>query len=115
LAAIYDVSTARATVGDVLRDIVVSIEGLITQLVALFPVLFPGLLLLWFNLISLFTKGSELEVDPGGSISVRSGRAWNRLWSTGIGGYRRRHGYRLHSAVRWSACHPVAAEPDVRT
>src|SRR5690242_14093935 len=63
MAAIYDVSTGRATVGDVLRDVAVFVEGWIAELIApthdaelekthayaLFVLLIPGLLLLYFN------------------------------------------------------------------
>ena len=45
MAAIYDVSTGRATI--------------------------PGLLL-WFNVIPFFKWGSEFQVHPDGSVSVRT-------------------------------------------
>ncbi len=42
-----------------------------THAYALFLLLIPGLLLLWFNLIPFFNRGSEFEVHPDGSVSVR--------------------------------------------
>ena len=92
-AAIYDVANGRATVGDVFKDIGVFIEGWFVELVfrvydaelekthayALFLLLIPGLLLLWFNLIPLFNRGSEFQVHPDGSVSVRSGTGWEPL------------------------------------
>ncbi len=91
MAAIYDVSTGRATVGDVMKDVGIFIEGWITALIAptydaelekthayaLFLRPIPGLLL-WFNLIPFFKRGSEFQVHPDGSVSVRRGTAGNR-------------------------------------
>jgi hypothetical protein len=93
MAIIYDVSTGRATVGDVLTDIGIFIEGWIVGLIvptydaelekthayALFVLLIPGLLLLWFNLIPFFNRGSEFQVHPDGSVSVRRGDSWEPL------------------------------------
>ena len=92
-AAIYDVSTGRATVGEVFTDIGVFIEGWIAELIfrlydaelentrayALFLLLIPGLLLLWFNLVPLLNRGSEFQVHPDGSVSVRRGDSWEPL------------------------------------
>jgi hypothetical protein len=86
-AAIYDLSTGRATVGDVLKDIVIFIEGRIAELIAptydaelekthayaLFLLLIPGVLLVWYNLIPFFKRGNEFQVHPAGSVSVRRG------------------------------------------
>jgi hypothetical protein len=86
-AAIYDVSTGRATVGDVFKDIGIFIEGWIAEVIfriydaelenthayALFLLLLPGFLLLWFNLIPVFNRGSEFQVHPDGPVSVRRG------------------------------------------
>ena len=91
--AIYDVSTGRATVGDVFTDIGIFIEGWIADLIvptydaelekthayALFLLVIPGLLLLWFNLIPFFNRGSEFQVHPDGSVSVRRGDSWEPL------------------------------------
>ena len=88
-AAIYDVSTGRATVGDVMKDIAIFIEGWTVEMFvptydaelekthayALFLLVIPGLLLLWFNLIPFFKRGSEFQVHPDGSVSVRRGTA----------------------------------------
>jgi hypothetical protein len=81
------------TVGDVLHDIAVFIEGWIAELIvgvydaelenthayALFLLLLPGFLLLWFNLIPVFNRGNEFQVHPDGSISVRRGERWEPL------------------------------------
>jgi hypothetical protein len=45
---------------------------------ALFALLLPGFLLLWFNLIPLFNRGSEFQVHPDGSVSVLGAPAGNR-------------------------------------
>jgi hypothetical protein len=92
-AAIYDMSTGRATVGDAFKDIGIFIEGWIVNLIvptydaelektrayALFVLLIPGLLFLWFNLIPFFNRGSEFQVHPDGSVSVRRGDSWEPL------------------------------------
>lgn len=92
-AAIYDVSTGRATIGDVVTDIGVFIEGWIVGLIAptydaelekthayaLFMLILPGLLLLYFNLVPFFKRGNEFQVHPDGSISVRMGGSWQPL------------------------------------
>jgi hypothetical protein len=92
-AAIYDVSTGRATVGDVMKDIAIFIEGWTVELIAptydaelekthayaLFILIIPGLLMLWFNLIPFFKRGSEFQVHPDGSVSVRRGDRWEPL------------------------------------
>jgi hypothetical protein len=93
MAIIYDISTGRATVGDVFTDIGVFIEGWIVGLIvptydaelekthayALFVLVIPGLLLVWYNLIPFFNRGSEFQVHPDGSVSVRSGDSWEPL------------------------------------
>ena len=90
MAAIYDVSTGRATVGDVFKDIGIFIEGWIAELIAptydaelekthayaLFLLLIPGVLLVWYNLIPFFKRGNEFQVHPDGSVSVRRGDSW---------------------------------------
>lgn len=92
-AAIYDVATGRATVGDVVEDIGIFIEGWFAELIlrvydaelenthayALFVLVVPGFLLLWFNLIPLFNRGSEFQVHPDGSVSVRRAEGWEPL------------------------------------
>jgi hypothetical protein len=35
--------------------------------------------LLWFNLIPFFNRGSEFQVHPDGSVSVRRGDSWEPL------------------------------------
>jgi hypothetical protein len=93
MAAIYDVSTGRATVGDVFTDIGVFIEGWIVELIAptydaelekthayaLVFLLIPGVLLVWYNLIPFFKRGNEFQVHPDGSVSVRRGDSWEPL------------------------------------
>lgn len=92
-AAIYDVSTGRATIGDVGKDIAIFVEGWFVELIAptydaelektnayaLMFLILPGLLLLWFNLIPLVKRGSEFQVHPDGSVSVRRGDSWEPL------------------------------------
>jgi hypothetical protein len=93
MAIVYDVSTGRATVGDVMTDIGIFVEGWIVSLIAptydaelekthayaLFVLLIPGLLLVWFILIPFFNRGSEFQVHPDGSVSVRRGDSWEPL------------------------------------
>jgi hypothetical protein len=93
MAAIYDVSTERATVGEVVKDIGIFIEGWIAELIAqahdaelekthayaLCLLLIPGLLLVWYNLIPFFKRGNEFQVHPDGSVSVRRGDSWEPL------------------------------------
>lgn len=93
MAAIYDVSTGRASVGDVFKDIAIFIEGWTVELIAptydaelekthayaLFLLLIPGLLLLFFNLVPFFKRGNEFQVHPDGSVSVRRGNSWEPL------------------------------------
>ncbi len=92
MAAIYEVSTGRATVGDVMKDVGIFIEGWITALIAptydaelekahayaLFLLPIPGLLL-WFNVIPFFKRSSEFQVHPDGSVSVRRKNSWDPL------------------------------------
>ena len=95
-AIVYDLSTGRASPGDVLRDIAFFIEGWFTELFlggfydaelekthayALFILLLPGLLLLWYNLIPFFKRGTEFRIEPDGSVAVQAGRTWRRYWS----------------------------------
>lgn len=92
-AAIYDVASGRATIGAVVHDVAIFVEGWIAELIfrvydaelenthayALMFLLIPGLLLLWFNLIPFFSRGAEFRVDQDGSVSVRSGDGWEPL------------------------------------
>jgi hypothetical protein len=93
-AIVYDMSTGRADFGDVVRDIGVFIEGWIAELItrggfdaelekthayALFVLLLPGLLLVWYNLIPFFNRGKEFRVEADGSVAVREGAAWPAL------------------------------------
>ncbi len=77
MAAIYDVSTGRATVGDVMKDVGIFIEGWITALIAptydaelgkahayaLFLLPIPGLLL-WFNVIHSSSGAANSRCTP---------------------------------------------------
>jgi hypothetical protein len=36
----------------------------------------PGLLLLWFDLVPFFNRGSEFQVLPDGSVLVRRSDSW---------------------------------------
>jgi hypothetical protein len=86
-------STGRATVADVMKDIAIFVEGWIAELIAptydaelekthayaLFLLLIPGLLLLYFNLVPFFKRGNEFQVHADGSVSVRRGDSWEAL------------------------------------
>jgi hypothetical protein len=93
-AASYDVATGRATVGDVLHDIAIFIEGWVAELIAgisydaelekthayaLFLLLIPGLILVWLDLTPLLNRGSEFRVEADGSVMVRRGDSWEPL------------------------------------
>jgi hypothetical protein len=93
-AIVYDLSTGRASIGDVLRDIAIFVEGWFVELFmggfydaelekthayALFILLLPGLLLFWFNLIPFFKRGTEFRVEPDGSVAIRTGGGWPAL------------------------------------
>ena len=92
-AAIYDLSTGRASFGDLLKDIAIFIEGWFAELIvptydaelekthayALFLLIVPGLLLLLFSLVPLLKRGSEFQVHPDGSVSVRRTDSWEPL------------------------------------
>jgi len=45
----------------------------------LFLLLIPGLLLLFFNLVPFFKRGTEFQVRPDGSVTVRQGDSWEPL------------------------------------
>jgi hypothetical protein len=91
-AAIYDMSTGRATVGDVFKDIGIFIEGWIAELIAptydaelekthayaLFLLLIPGVLLVWYNLIPFFKRGKEFQVHPTDRCRCSEATAGNR-------------------------------------
>ncbi len=93
-AIVFDMSTGRAGLGDVLRDMAVFIEGWFvevftkgavdaelenTHAYALVGLLLPGLLLLMLNIGPLARRGCEFSVDDGGSVSVRFGDSFEPL------------------------------------
>lgn len=91
IAAItYDLSTGRATVRDVLNDMASFVVGWVMEAVgwsydahlekthayALFVLVLPGLLLVWWNLVSFIKRGREFRVEPDASISVSGPQGW---------------------------------------
>jgi hypothetical protein len=93
-AILYDMSTGRATFGDVLRDIAIFIEGWFAEIFtgggydaelekthayAIVVLVIPGLLLVWYTLIPLLKRGSEFRVEYDGSITLRRGDNWPML------------------------------------
>ena len=99
MAAIYDVSTGRATVGEVVKDIGIFIEGWIAGLIApvydaeleniyayaLFLLLIPGLLLVWYNSFHSSSGATNSRSTPTDRYPCAEVAAGNRWWSTGIG------------------------------
>jgi hypothetical protein len=95
MAAIYDVSTGRATISDVFKDIGVFIEGWIAELIAptndaelekthayaLF-LLIPSVLLVWYNLIPFFKRGNEFQVHPDDppAVVLPQHRVFSRMY-----------------------------------
>ncbi|KZS72481.1 hypothetical protein A4G26_06120 [Mycobacterium kansasii] len=93
-AIVCDLSTGRATVHDVLTDIGTFVAGWTSEALsgwsydahlehthayALFVLVVPGLLLLWWNFVPLVKRGCEFRVEPDASISVRGPRGWGQL------------------------------------
>ena len=93
-AIVYDLSSGRADVGDVLTDIGVFIEGWFaeiftkgfydaelekTRAYALAILLIPGLLLLWYNLIPLRHRGKRFLVDDFGEVRTKVRDGWRSL------------------------------------
>ncbi|OBI87529.1 hypothetical protein [Mycobacterium asiaticum] len=93
-AMIYDLSSGRATIGDVLHDIAIFVEGWLAEMFtnyaydaelekthayALFVLIVPGLLLVGFNLLPFLRRGNEFRVEPDASISVRDSRGFSPL------------------------------------
>jgi hypothetical protein len=93
-AAIYDLATGRATVGEVVKDVAIFVEGWIAESIAglaydaelekthayaLFLLLIPGLIMLWLNLIPVLHRGSEFRVEADGSVMVRRNDSWEPL------------------------------------
>jgi hypothetical protein len=93
-AIVYDLSTGRATVRDVLHDMAIFVEGWIAEMItnsaydaelekthayALFVLIVPGLLLVYLNLIPFLFRGREFRVEPDASISVRDKNGFSPL------------------------------------
>jgi hypothetical protein len=87
-------ATGRASVGEVVKDIAVFIEGWIAETIAryaydaelekthayaLFLLLIPGLIMVWLNLIPVLHRGSEFRVEADGSVMVRRSDSWEPL------------------------------------
>ncbi|MFV8320939.1 hypothetical protein [Mycobacterium sp. 23] len=92
-AIVYDLSSGRATVRDVLQDMAIFVEGWTAELLtnaaydaelekthayALFVLIVPGLLLLSANLVPFIRRGREFRVEPD-AISVRDKQGWSPL------------------------------------
>lgn len=92
-AAVHDLATGRASIGDVLRDIAIFVEGWFLEIVfktydaelekthayALLLCLIPGLIMLWINLIPLFRRGTPFRVAADGSVLFRRRDTWDPL------------------------------------
>ncbi|CAM2763026.1 hypothetical protein BST27_00480 [Mycobacterium intermedium] len=93
-AIIYDVSTGRATIREVLSDMGNFVVGWTAELVtgwsydahledthayALFALIFPGLILVWYNLVPFVKRGSAFRIDPDTSITVKGPRGWFQI------------------------------------
>jgi hypothetical protein len=93
-AAVYDLASGRASIGDVVHDIAIFVEGWIAELIAgisydaelekthayaLFLLLIPGLIMLWLNLVPALKRGSAFSVESDGSVLVRQCDSWEPL------------------------------------
>jgi hypothetical protein len=93
-AIAYDLSTGRASVGDVFSDMGAFVVGWSmkvasgwsydahlegTHTYALFVLVVPGLCLVGWNLVPFVKRGKQFWVGPNGSISVRCAHTWIRL------------------------------------
>lgn len=93
-AIVYDLSTGRATIREVFGDMGAFVAGWTAEMVtnwsydahledthayALFVLVVPGLLLIWFNLVPFVKRGREFRIEPDSSISVRGPRDWHQL------------------------------------
>lgn len=92
-AIVYDLTSGRATVRDVLHDMAIFVEGWTAELLtnsaydaelekthayALFVLIVPGLLLVSANLVPFIRRGREFRVEPD-AISVRDKQGWSPL------------------------------------
>lgn len=90
-AIAYDLSTGRATVGDVLKDMAIFAEGWFVEIFtkgavdaelekthayALCFLLIPGLIMLVINTAPFRHRGSEFRVEPDGSVAASRGGTW---------------------------------------
>ncbi|ETW23849.1 hypothetical protein [Mycobacterium gastri] len=93
-AIVYDLSTGRAAVRDVFADMWTFVAGWTSEALsgwsydahlerthgyALFILVVPGVLIVWWNLVPLIKRGREFRVEPDGSISVRGPHGWIQL------------------------------------
>jgi hypothetical protein len=93
-AAVYDLSTGRADLGDVFRDIGIFIEGWFVEIFtqgwvdaelekthgyALVILLVAGVPVLLFNLGPLLHRGRSFRVGRDGAVEVSAGTSWIRL------------------------------------
>lgn len=92
-AAVYDMASGRASLGDVLRDIAIFIEGWIAEMFvglydaelenthayALFLLIVPGLVVVAINVTPLRKRGTAFRVENDGSVLVRRREDWEAL------------------------------------
>lgn len=131
MAIVYDMSTGRANVGDVMRDIGVFIEGWFTELFlggfydaelekthayALFVLLLPGLLLLWYNIIPSSSGALSFRSSATGRSRFARVPPGSRCWSTSTPASppteRRSTSHHRRAEKRWffrsSGCYPAS-------
>jgi hypothetical protein len=93
-AMVYNLSSGRATIRDVLSDIETFVVGWTyevftgwshnahlerTHAYALFVLVVPGVFVIWWNLVPFVKRGREFRVDPDASISIHGRRGWVAL------------------------------------
>lgn len=90
-AIVYDISTGRATLRDVVSDMATFVAGWTAEVVtgwsydahlegthayALFVLVVPGVWLVGWNLVPFLKPGDEFRVEPDASVWVRGPRGW---------------------------------------
>jgi len=93
-AIVHDLATGRASVGDVLHDIGIFIEGWFVEIFtkggidaeledtrgyALAFLVVVGLPMLWINIAPLVRRGRGYRVAADGSVEIGAGTSWIRL------------------------------------